>query len=389
MSSTMGESSTAEPTTVTGDSGENKPKVYSVAMELTATCNQKCTYCYNDWREDNGAEVDTADTEQMVGRANKLLDALDIDHFTLTGGEPFARADIWELLDVFKARDTRMQFISNGGLITERIATRLAGYDVSYVQVTLNGPNKEMHEEHVGAGHYEPTLRGVRALTNAGVPVVGCVVVTKQNGPVLGEILELWHSLGVRHIALCRFSPAGYAVSHAARLLPTRARLIEAFEQAVPYARDKGMRISCTMPVPPCTMDLDDFAPIEFGFCAIGTSMQELALGPDGKLRNCTLHATPIGAVDDILADDVDVAALMQDDVVTGYKKKLPEFCEGCVYAESCGGGCGAAAQFMLGHGDEGRRYADPFVWQHIDDDFEARLERERKAGVKRLEVIL
>jgi radical SAM protein with 4Fe4S-binding SPASM domain len=366
-----------------------RPKLHSVALELTATCNQKCTYCYNDWREDNGAEVETGDTEQMLARARKLLDSLDIDHFTLTGGEPFARADIWELFDLLRSYETRVQMISNGGLITERIASRLAEYDVMYVQVTLNGPTAELHEEHVGPGHFEPTLRGVRELQKHGVPVVGCVVVTRQNGPVLGEILELWHSLGVRQIALSRFSPAGYAVSHAARLLPTRASLIEAFEQAVPYARDKGMRISCTMPVPPCTMELADFAPLEFGFCPIGTSMQEVALGPDGKLRNCTLHSHAIGGVDDILDPGVDLAALMRSPDVTEYKRQLHEFCEGCVYADSCGGGCGAAAQFMLARDPQDRRFPDPFLWQHVDDDFEARLEREREAGVRRLEVIL
>lgn len=366
-----------------------RPKLFSVAIELTATCNQKCTYCYNDWRADNGAEVDTADTEQLLARATKLLDFLEIDHFTLTGGEPFARSDIWALLDLLKDRGARVQFISNGGLITERIAERLAAYDVTYVQVTLNGPTAELHEAHVGPGHFEPTLRGIRALARHGVPVVGCVVVTRQNGPVLGEILELWHSLGVRQIALSRFSPAGFAVSHAARLLPTRASLIEAFEQAVPYARDRGMRISCTMPVPPCTMELTDFAPIEFGFCPIGTSMQEVALGPDGKLRNCTLHNAAIGGVDDILDPTVDLGELLQSSEVVDYQRQLPEFCEGCVYADSCGGGCGAAAQFMMGRDDEGRRYPDPFLWQHIDDDLEARLERERKSGGRRLEVIL
>jgi radical SAM protein with 4Fe4S-binding SPASM domain len=368
---------------------QGRPELYSVAIELTAVCNQKCTYCYNDWRADNGEGVDTADTQQLLGRASKLLDALEIDHFTLTGGEPFARSDIWELLDLLRDRGVRVQLISNGGVITDRIAERLAEYDVSYVQVTLNGPDAELHEEHVGPGHFEPTLRGIRALRKHGVPVVGCVVVTRRNGPVLGEILNLWHSLGVRQIALSRFSPAGYAVSHAARLLPTRASLIEAFEQAVPYARDKGMRISCTMPVPPCTMELSDFAPLEFGFCPIGTGMQEVALGPDGKLRNCTLHGAAIDGVEDILDPSVDVAALVRSADVTEYQRQLPEFCVGCVYAETCGGGCGAAAQFMLGRDAEGRRYPDPFLWQHIDDDFEARLERERKDGVKRLEVIL
>jgi MoaA/NifB/PqqE/SkfB family radical SAM enzyme len=77
-------------------------------------------------------------------------------------------------------------------------------------------------------------LAGIRALTKHGVSVVGCTVVTKKNAPRLAEILELFLSLGVRHIALSRFSPAGYAARHAAQLLPTRSELCQAFELAEP-----------------------------------------------------------------------------------------------------------------------------------------------------------
>jgi radical SAM protein with 4Fe4S-binding SPASM domain len=364
---------------------KDRPGVYSIAIELSAHCNQKCDYCYNGWREDDGASVAEASTEELLARADKLLDALAIDHVTLTGGEPFSRQDIWQLLDRLSERGVPVQIISNGGLLTERIAERLAPYRLRYLQVTLNGPDQALHEEHVGPGHFEPTLRGVRALTKQRVPVVGCVVVTRKNAARLGEILELWSSLGVSHIALSRFSPAGYATKQAADLLPTLADMEQAFTQALPFARDRGMRISCTMPIPPCMIETSAFEPIEFGYCPIGTSMQELALGPDGKLRNCTLHQAAIGGVDDILDDGVDVAALLQHADVTRYRDKLPAFCEGCLHADSCGGGCGAASIWMLGSGD--KRLPDPFLWQHVDDDFEARLERER--GERRhLEVI-
>ena len=76
------------------------------------------------------------------------------------------------------------------------------------------------------------------------------------------------------------------------------------------------------------------------------------------------------------IADEVDVAALFQHPDVTEYRKGAPPFCEGCLHAGSCGGGCGAAAMSVLA---KDRSLPDPFLWQHVDDDFEARLERERK----------
>lgn len=362
-----------------------RPKVHSVAIEVTAHCQQKCSYCYNAWREDNGASLDPALAKRLLARVDKLLTRLDVDHVTITGGEPFARRDVFELLDLVRARGVGIQIISNGGLVDDRLAARLAPYDVSYVQVTLDGPTRELHEEHVGEGHFEPTLRGIRALRAHGVPVVGCVVVTRKNAAHVGAILELFASLGVRSIALSRFSPAGYAAAHAAELLPSREDLLVAFRQAIPHA-ERGTRITCTMPVPPCAVEVEELAPLSFGTCAIGTSMQELALGPDGRLRHCTLHAGRLGGDRDILDDDVDPVAIVTGREVTDYKRTLPAFCEGCLHASSCGGGCGAAAEWVLGS----RAYPDPLVWQHVDEAFGSKLSAARAAGDgrRRLEVI-
>ena len=366
-----------------------RPKVYSVAIEVTAHCQQKCAYCYNAWREDNGAGMEAGEAKKLLARVDKLLGAVDVDHVTITGGEPFARRDIFELLDRVKARGVGIQIISNGGLVDDRVAERLAPFGVSYVQVTLDGPNAALHDAHVGGdGHFDKTLAGIRALRRAGVPVVGCIVVTKKNAAHVAETLALFHALGVRWMALSRFSPAGYAAKNVAELLPSRDELLTAFRQAIPFAKatEEPMRITCTMPVPPCAVEVEDLAPLEFGSCAIGTSMQEFALGPDGKLRHCTLHGRGLGAATDILDDDVDLAALVTGREIAEYKKQLPEFCEGCVHADSCGGGCGAAAEWVLGS----RRFPDPLVWQHVDDTFSAHLAaaREEKRDRRRLEVL-
>ncbi|MGE0325563.1 MAG: radical SAM protein [Polyangiaceae bacterium] len=385
----------------------HKPKVSSVAVELTAYCNQKCAYCYNEWREDGGKSLfdPSQPGAHQLARVRLLLDAWDIDHFTLTGGEPCASRELFPLLELLSERGVRAQMISNGGLIDPAMAERLSAYDLRFVQVTLNGPNRELHEAHVGEGHFEPTLRGVRELVRHRVPVVGCIVVTRENAACIGDILQLWEELGVRHIALSRFSPAGYAATQAARLLPSRGDLVQAFEATQAFMdgvsryhteitagdsqaqRKSSFQVSCTMPVPPCAVEVERFPDIRFGTCPIGTGAQEFALGPDGKLRNCTLHRTAIGGVADVLHPEVDLLALLQAPEVTEYRREQPEFCQGCLHVESCAGGCGAAAEWVLGHA---RRYPDPFVWQHIDDAFGAELSAQRITTEKRhLELIL
>ncbi|MCC6528023.1 MAG: radical SAM protein [Polyangiaceae bacterium] len=382
-----------------GESGTGtRPRVNSVAIELTAHCNQKCDYCYNEWRDDNGASLGRGAQSPMLRRVKKLFAALELDHVTLTGGEPFSSPEVWPLLDLCAAADLGVHIISNGGLVTDALATRLAAYGqrIRYVQITLNGPDAALHGEHVGGEeHFDKTLRGVAAFRAAGVTVVGCTVVTRKNAAAVGATLELWHTLGVRHVALSRFSPAGYARSHVAALLPSRADIVEAFGQALPYARERDMRLTCTMPIPPCVLDWQEYAPIELGVCAIATPLQEFALGPEGKLKNCTLHRTAIGGARDILDEGVDVAALVTAPEVRRYHDRLPDFCQGCLHQKSCAGGCGAAAEWVLGLAGE-RRLPDPFLWQHVDDDFELELARAREGegrapgtGRRRLDVIL
>jgi radical SAM protein with 4Fe4S-binding SPASM domain len=344
-----------------------RPKRYSLAIELTAYCNQKCGYCYNDWREEPGA-IGSLGRDELMGLVDRALTEVEFDHVTLTGGEPFARPDIFDILGVIRKHEKRALIISNGGVVTQAHAERLAPLDPLFVQVTLNGPTRELHEEHVGKDCFEPTLNGIAALTKAGVPVNGCIVITRKNARVVGEILSLWESLGVRDIALSRFSPAGYAANQAAELLPSRSELIEALTQAEAFG-ERGFRLHATMPVPACVVEHADFPHITFAGCPIGTEMQEFALGPRGELRQCTLHATTIG---DTKTESF--AALVESPAVMHYRDVTPEFCAPCPLKSSCLGGCGAAAVAV-----GGERGLDPFVAQHVDDAFAAKLKAARK----------
>lgn len=361
---------------------DHKPAISSVAVELTAVCNQHCDYCYNEWREDGGKAIGGPEVALLLSRVERLLDTFEIDHFTLTGGEPLVHPGFFPLARLLAERGVGVQTISNGTLVSDEMATKLARLRLRYIQVTLNGPDAALHEAHVGKGFFEKTLRGVRALRKARVPVVGCIVITKKNAGVVDRILELWQSLDVRVISLSRFSPAGYAARHVAALLPTVDELTQAFRLADPFGR--SLRLQCTMPVPPCAVETHAFTNIRFGVCPIGTGQQEFALGPDGALRNCTLHGERIGGAVDVADPAVNLLELVARPEVSEYRKVRPDFCAGCQHEHTCGGGCGAAAAWVLGS----RRAVDPLVAQHTDDAFAESLASFRRQGRTYLEMV-
>jgi radical SAM protein with 4Fe4S-binding SPASM domain len=351
-----------------------RPKRYSLAVELTPHCNQKCGYCYNDWRDEPGA-VPAMPGPELYAMVERAVTEVEFDHVTLTGGEPFARAEIFDLLAMLERHGLRALIISNGGLITDAHAARLAPFRPLFVQVTLNGPERELHDAHVGKGHFDPTIRGIQALVREGVNAAGCIVVTRKNAGLVDRILDLFLSLGVKQVALSRYSPAGYAAEQIAELLPSRSDVMRALELAEPYARDRGMSLQVTMPVPPCVIDTSAYPSVVFSSCPIGTEAQEFALGSRGELRHCTLHTGSLGN-----GHESSFAEMVEAPAVTRYRDTTPEFCAPCPMKARCIGGCGAAAATVLGD----PRGLDPFVGQHVDDALRARL-HEARSGAGRL----
>ncbi|MBK8256592.1 MAG: radical SAM protein [Polyangiaceae bacterium] len=344
-----------------------RPKRHALAIELTAYCNQKCGYCYNDFRE-NPAEIGSLSKQDLLRLVDRALTEVEFDHVTLTGGEPFARPEIFDILEIIARHKSRAIIISNGGIITAEHAQRLATLPVVFVQITLNGPSAPLHEEHVGQGCFEPTLRGIRTLLEHNVGVSGSIVVTRKNARSVADILTVFRELGVVDIALSRFSPAGYATSHIAELLPSRSDLVAALTLAEPFGKN-GMHIQVTLPVPPCVIDTHDYPHITFSSCPIGTEAQEFALGPRGELRHCTLHTDVIGN-----PQTTSFAQLVTSPQVAHYRDVTPEFCAPCPMKASCIGGCGASAQAVFG-----TREVDPIVAQHVNDSFASALSNARK----------
>jgi radical SAM protein with 4Fe4S-binding SPASM domain len=337
-----------------------RPRVHSLAIEVTAFCNQHCDYCYNAWRADGGASVGTPERSVLLARIDRVLDAVDLEHVTVTGGEPLASPHLFPLLDHLRARHVRAQLISNGALVTPELAERLSRHRLLSVLVTLNGPDAELHDAQVGGRHFESTVRGIGILRGKRIPVEGCIVITKRNADRVAETLRLFLSLDVRKVALSRFSPAGYSTAFARELMPSRDDVARALAGAAAIMRDRAgdLQLFSTMPIPPCAVELSQFPEIEFHDCPIGTPRQEFALGPEGELRHCALHRDPIAGARDVLDPSLDVAALFAPGDPHRYRAVLPSYCAGCEHASTCAGGCGAAARWVEGD----HAGVDPFV---------------------------
>ena len=81
--------------------------------------------------------------------------------FTVTGGEPFLRQDIFEVLEELRRTGFNTYILSNGTHISWELALRLAATGVKGVQISIEGP-EAVHDSIRGAGSFSSSLKGIR-----------------------------------------------------------------------------------------------------------------------------------------------------------------------------------------------------------------------------------
>ncbi|RJQ51009.1 MAG: radical SAM protein [Actinobacteria bacterium] len=136
----------------------------NLMLETTYRCNLACRHCYVS--DPGGTEMSMAeirDALEQLAEAGSLF-------LTLTGGELLVRDDWYEIFRHARELSFVVRLFSNGSLITDRVAERIADLKALEVGVSLYGAKEETHEEvtRVG-GSFEATLAGLRALKSAGV----------------------------------------------------------------------------------------------------------------------------------------------------------------------------------------------------------------------------
>lgn len=192
------------------------PRVLLLQWHITERCNLRCSHCYQEHysaQPELGFDKLLAILEQYLG----LLDAwaqLGAEQprgfINITGGEPLARRDFFDLLEVFSALRDRISFgvLSNGTLIDKTTAERLRELGAKNVQVSLDG-RPEVHDQIRGAGKFDEAIAGLRHLTAAGVPTVVSFTAHRANFRDFYEVARICRDLGVSRVWADRLIPTG------------------------------------------------------------------------------------------------------------------------------------------------------------------------------------
>jgi len=146
---------------------------FSAIWELTYRCNLKCRHCY--------VRASTCGDDLTTGECFDVLSQLaEAGFFFLlfSGGEPLVREDFFDILAEAKRLTFAVKIMTNGTLIDEAAAERIAGLTPVAVDISLYG-RPETHDSITGVpGSHGSALAAVRALRERGV-------MTRMKSPIM------------------------------------------------------------------------------------------------------------------------------------------------------------------------------------------------------------
>jgi AdoMet-dependent heme synthase len=175
---------------------------WSVHVDLTYRCNERCIHCYLD-HEDHG-EMKTAEIKnvlEQLARSGTLF-------LTLSGGEIFLRADLFELLEFARSLHFDISLKTNALLIDAERAKKLRDLSVRKIQISIYSAEPEVHDAITKVrGSLERTLNAIRFLQAEGLNVKIACPLMKQNLTAYRNVQALAAELGVPYVLDMTITP--------------------------------------------------------------------------------------------------------------------------------------------------------------------------------------
>jgi len=181
---------------------------HSMLFLPTLHCGFKCQYCYADItnkRDPN--ELTLKEIERIFNECVELR----FSGITLSGGDPFLRNDIFEIIGMLYDRGFK-EDIPTKSALSEVSIKKLMNIGVKNIQMSLDSPlDTNIVEQHVGIkGYFPKIMRTLEMLGGYGFKVGITCVLTKYNIDSVPDMIHYYGNLGF--INRVSFTMAGSSI---------------------------------------------------------------------------------------------------------------------------------------------------------------------------------
>lgn len=315
-------------------------KLGVIYFYITGGCNLRCRHCWITPDSTEG-DMDTESIKEMIRQAKKM----DVKNIKITGGEPFLRKDIFEILYFIKDNGIAMTMETNGTFIGDKEARELKKIGLSHISVSIDSFDPGFHDDFRGVkGSFSMAVNGVKALRKAGFRPQVIASIYRENVKDIKETALFAQSIGAESLKLNPITCVGRGENmHEDNELLSVEEILE-LESYIDKEVQPGINIPILLDIPLAFKKMS-YIKKHKGTCGI---LNMIGMLSDGTISMCGIgKETPALNMGNIKKDRLE-EVWRNNPVLLSIREGIPDKLEGvcseCIFKRLCLGKCRADA---------------------------------------------
>lgn len=166
------------------------------AWHLTNRCNLNCIHCLWESGPD-AAWPNELNAQEALQVCQQIVD-IEIPYVALSGGEPLLHPAIWDICYFLTKNGIDIKIETNGHLINDGIARKLASFNLRSIQVSVDGASQETYSTMRPRAKLDKALKAIKALVKEGVVTEIVYVPAKFNVHEVEKLVDAAVEIGVK-----------------------------------------------------------------------------------------------------------------------------------------------------------------------------------------------
>ncbi len=303
-------------------------KIKQVYFELTNECNFFCKHCQNNSGNRGGRDLDYEAIKRIVTECRRY----GLERVSLSGGEPTLYTEFRSLISFLFNEGINVNVLTNGFLIDRYIDTLVRYRDRVFVQVSLDGYDRETFYAIRNNYKFDSIVNNIKTLRSKGIGVHIKTTITKDNLASYERYASLAKDLDCS-IAFNFLNPVGRAkeMSNACLDLYEMRNFVESLEN------DERLLF------PP----VESFMPTDCSLLSNDDVFNILKINSVGEVYSCTGLRDKEFSLGNIYDDDFSIIISRKAELKNYIKKRLlDKDCKKCRFDKDCNKCCVAFCEY-------------------------------------------